>query len=141
MKLLVIFSVCLLFGLVQGGVVDLTDETFGSFLKENPHSLIKFFAPWCGHCKKLAPDWEALGESDPGFVVAKVDCTVQTQTCTDQGIRGYPTVKAFVNGVATDHRGPRTPEAFKETVKQAIESAKPAPVAPECPPCPPCPAC
>merc|ERR1740116_465892 len=39
---------------------------------------IKFFAPWCGHCQKLAPAWQALMDAyadDAHRVVAEVDCT------------------------------------------------------------------
>lgn len=138
MKVL-ICGLVLFFGLIvlvqSHSVVELNDETsFDTFLHTNPVSLIKFYAPWCGHCKKLAPTWDELAESDPDFIVAKVDCTQAASVCQKQEVRGYPTVKAFVNGVSTVHQSQRTIEEFKNTVAKAL-AVKPNP---ECPPCPPC---
>ena len=36
----------------------LTDDTMAEYLKENPLVMVEFYAPWCGHCKKLAPEFE-----------------------------------------------------------------------------------
>jgi protein disulfide-isomerase-like protein len=58
---------------------------------------IKFFAPWCGHCKKLKPDWDKLMEKFDGSnaqLVADVDCTTEGKVlCDANGVRGYPTLK------------------------------------------------
>jgi protein disulfide-isomerase-like protein len=79
---------------------------------------IKFFAPWCGHCKRLAPTWEEFGEKAQGFNVAKVDCTQHGSVCTKLGVRGYPTLKLFVDGQATDYSGARTIPAFEEFIQK-----------------------
>jgi thioredoxin domain-containing protein 5 len=131
-----------LFGPIEAAeVIELNDETFEVFLANNPVSLIKFYAPWCGHCKKLAPTWDELAASNPDFIVAKVDCTTSQTTCGNQEIRGYPTVKAFIQGKeSVQHNGARTIDAFKNTVSQAL-AAPPPPVlirVEDCPPCPPC---
>ena len=56
---------------------------------------IKFMAPWCGHCKKLAPTWAQLMEMEPDAVVAKVDCTGPAKNiCDEHGVKGCPTLKS-----------------------------------------------
>ena len=60
---------------------------------------VKFYAPWCGHCKALAPKWEDLSEEHSNeFTFAKVDCTKETITCKRFGVRGYPTLILLKRG-------------------------------------------
>jgi protein disulfide-isomerase-like protein len=66
---------------------------------------IKFYAPWCGHCKRLAPIWSMLAQDFKGSKqvgVASVDCTQHGDLCNTQGVRGYPTLKVFHKGKAVD---------------------------------------
>ena len=70
------------------GVVELSSESFSSTLEDNESVFVKFFAPWCGHCKRLAPTWERLAEAVHGSMstvtIAKVrhDYTVYTKAHT-----------------------------------------------------------
>ena len=41
----------------EDSVVVLDDKNFDQFLKETPLTIVEFYAPWCGHCKELAPKW------------------------------------------------------------------------------------
>ena len=61
---------------------------------------VMFYAPWCGHCKRLHPTWDELGkkynkDESSEVVIAKVDCTVETAVCSDNDVTGYPTLKFF----------------------------------------------
>ena len=83
--------------------------------------LVKFYAPWCGHCKKLAPIWDELAEfykDEKDLVIAKFDST--TNEAEGVEIRGYPTLifypKDNKNGVP--YEGERELEDFKKWLKE-----------------------
>ncbi|XP_022293558.2 thioredoxin domain-containing protein 5-like isoform X1 [Crassostrea virginica] len=87
-----------------GGLFDLTDDSFPKHIETGSH-FIKFYAPWCGHCKRLAPTWEDLAMQyldQEDVSVAKVDCTVHRATCDSYGVRSYPTLLFFRNGEKVD---------------------------------------
>lgn len=102
--------------MLHGAVVDLTDANFeGQVTKSTTPWLVKFYAPWCGHCKKLAPAYDALGDDTTlgEAKVGRVDCTVHKIVCTLFGVRGYPTLKVVSNGKYFEYKGARTQEALK----------------------------
>jgi len=79
---------------------------------------IKFFAPWCGHCKKMKPDWDKLMDEFKGSdtqLVADVDCTSDggKPLCEANGVRGYPTLKWGDPSSLEDYQGGRTFDALK----------------------------
>lgn len=78
-------------------VHDLKKDTFTDFVKSHSLVLAEFFAPWCGHCKALAPEYEeaatTLKEKDIPLV--KIDCVEEAELCKEYGVEGYPTVKVF----------------------------------------------
>jgi len=96
---------------------DTTVLTADDFAKVTGKGLtfVKFYAPWCGHCKNLAPTWDKLAAKykGQGVTVAKVDCTVHQGPCTANGVQGYPTLKLFKDGKAIDYSGARSIEAFE----------------------------
>ena len=59
---------------IQEGLVELNEKTFQSFMSHGSR-FIKFFAPWCGHCQRLAPTWAELAKSfqnDDSVAIVKV---------------------------------------------------------------------
>jgi protein disulfide-isomerase A1 len=95
-------------------VHDLKADTFPSFIKENPLVLAEFFAPWCGHCKSLAPEYEEAATSlkEKNIKLAKVDCTQEAELCQSYGVEGYPTLKIFRGpDNIVPYQGPRKADA------------------------------
>jgi len=90
-------------GASSGEVVKLTAATFESLvINTDDVWLVEFFAPWCGHCKKLAPKWTQAAKELAGVLsLGAVDCTVEADLCNAQNIEGYPTVKVFAPGKKT----------------------------------------
>merc|ERR1712002_759249 len=77
--------------------------------------LVEFYAPWCGHCKQLAPTWDKLGEKfkdSETVVIAKMDSTANE--LEEVKVQGFPTIKLFKKGdnKVIDYNGDRTLEGF-----------------------------
>ena len=83
---------------------------------------VKFYAPWCGHCKSLAEPWAELAtamkeeHADSGVVIAKLDATAHKKTAQRFAIQGYPSLKFFADGEVRTYSGGRNLAAMKEYV-------------------------
>ncbi|XP_047431589.1 protein disulfide-isomerase A2 [Mugil cephalus] len=75
---------------------------FERALSENQYLLVEFYAPWCGHCRQLAPLYaEAAGKLKEEKAVgrlAKVDATEEKELAEEFEVGGYPTLKLFIKG-------------------------------------------
>ncbi|KAJ3572597.1 hypothetical protein NP233_g2977 [Leucocoprinus birnbaumii] len=106
----------------QGRVLPIHDPaTFTSVLEQGP-AFVKFYAPWCGHCKKLAPTWVQLAAHMKNKVtIAEVDCDAHGSLCASQKIQGYPTLVYYAPGVRSEYTGGRRLDqlrAFAETASE-----------------------
>ncbi|XP_077869020.1 protein disulfide-isomerase A5-like [Saccoglossus kowalevskii] len=94
----------------------LTEETFKPFLKKKKHTLVMFYAPWCGHCKKAKPEFTSAAETfkdNNKVAYAAVDCTAETEICSTYDVSGYPTLKYFNYGKNPQaYMGGRTEQDF-----------------------------
>jgi len=96
------------------GVVVLTTSNFDHAIAEFEFALVEFYAPWCGHCKHLAPEYAAaaqsLAQTHPNIKLCKVDATEEKDLGSRFGVRGFPTLKFFIKGSSSpiDYEGGRT---------------------------------
>jgi len=110
-------------------VLDLGDADFDSKLADIDTALVMFYAPWCGHCKRLKPEFEKsagdLLANDPPVYLVKVDCTeAGKDTCGRFEVRGYPTLKIFRNGeLSSDYNGPREAAGITKFMRSQVGPA------------------
>jgi len=118
-------------------VVELTPDNFDTVVNGDKNVFVEFFAPWCGHCKNLAPVWEELGEAykkESDVVIAKVDADAHRDLGGRFGVGGFPTLKLFVKGgpqnAPTDYNGGRDLPDLVKFVNEATGAKGRVAVAP-----------
>eukprot|EP00924_Labyrinthula_sp_SR-Ha-C_P016733 snap_masked-scaffold_6-processed-gene-13.45-mRNA-1 protein AED:0.04 eAED:0.04 QI:379/0.75/0.8/1/0.75/0.6/5/48/469 len=110
-------------------VAVLTQENFHKTVEGNEFVLAEFYAPWCGHCKKLAPEYEkaatALKETHPNVVIAKIDATAEKDLAGEFGVKGFPTLKWFVDGKVMEYTGGRDEKTIISWVSPVAKKTGP----------------
>ncbi|CAK8536248.1 unnamed protein product [Lathyrus sativus] len=101
-------------------VVVLKDNNFTDVVNNNRFVLVEFYAPWCGHCQALAPEYAAAATELKGenVVLAKIDATEESEVAQKFDVQGFPTIYFFIDGVHKTYSGQRTKEAIVSWIKK-----------------------
>jgi protein disulfide-isomerase A6 len=109
-------------------VAELTESNFEELVMNSAdHWYVEFFAPWCGHCKNLAPEWEtAAGQLKGQVKLGAIDATAHASLGQRYEVKGYPTIKIFPAGVKSDdkvedYQGARESEVIVEHAMSTLD--------------------
>ncbi|KAF8460436.1 thioredoxin-like protein [Kalaharituber pfeilii] len=87
--------------------------------------MVKFYAPWCGHCQAMAPAWVGLARQMQGKLrIGEVNCEEEKRLCKDVRLRGYPTILFFQGGEKVEYDGLRGLGDLVSWANKAAESSK-----------------
>ncbi|KAI3707511.1 hypothetical protein L6452_26107 [Arctium lappa] len=112
-------------------VLTLDHSNFSEVVAKHKFIVVEFYAPWCGHCKNLAPEYEkaasVLSTHEPPVALAKVDANAEEnkELAQQYEIQGFPTIKILKNGgeVVQDYKGPREADGIVEYLKKQVGPA------------------
>nr|KJB59982.1 hypothetical protein B456_009G283800 [Gossypium raimondii] len=107
-------------------VLTLDQSNFTDTVSKHDFIVVEFYAPWCGHCKNLAPEYEKaasmLSKHDPPILLAKVDANEESNKdlASEYEVRGFPTLKILRNGGKNvqEYKGPREADGIVEYLKK-----------------------
>ncbi|XP_021288800.1 protein disulfide-isomerase 5-2-like [Herrania umbratica] len=109
---------------VDGKVLELEESNFDSAISFFDYILVDFYAPWCGHCKRLSPQLDEAAPVLAGLkepvVIAKLNADKFTRLARKYEIDGYPTLKLFMHGVPVDYYGPRKADLLVRYLKKFV---------------------
>ncbi|XP_061341914.1 protein disulfide-isomerase-like [Gastrolobium bilobum] len=107
-------------------VLTLDHSNFSDTVTKHNFIVVEFYAPWCGHCNKLAPEYEKaasiLSSHDPLILLAKIDANDEKnrELANEFDVKGFPTIKILRNGgkVIQDYKGPREADGIVDYLKK-----------------------
>ncbi|XP_037074846.1 protein disulfide-isomerase 2-like [Pollicipes pollicipes] len=111
----------------EEGVLVLNSDNFDKAVEENKLLLVEFYAPWCGHCKKLAPEFaraaQTLAAEGVAARLGKVDSTQERRLADRFGVRGYPTLRLWRAGRDSEYTGGRKAEEIAAWLRHRVGPA------------------
>ncbi|KAJ8557091.1 hypothetical protein K7X08_002716 [Anisodus acutangulus] len=101
-------------------VAVLKEGNFSEFIGKNKYVMVEFYAPWCGHCQALAPEYAAAATElkAESVMLAKVDATEEAELAQKYDVQGYPTVFFFIDGVHRPYNAERNKDAIISWIKK-----------------------
>ena len=110
---------------IDENVLSLTSLNIAQAIEEHDYLLVEFYTPWCGHCKRLQPEFsktaEVLKKMGSSVKLAKVNCDQERELAESYGIKGFPTIKFFIKGEEKPYKGGRTEETILKYLKNTVE--------------------
>ncbi|GJN27597.1 hypothetical protein PR202_gb15631 [Eleusine coracana subsp. coracana] len=108
----------------DGRVIELNESNFQAALGAIDFLFVDFYAPWCGHCKRLSPELDEAapvlaGLSEP-IVVAKVNADKYRKLGSKYGVDGFPTLMLFIHGVPIEYTGSRKADQLVRNLKKFV---------------------
>lgn len=108
---------------MEGISTKLSSKTFHELVTSSLEPwFIKFYAPWCPHCQKMAPNWAEMAKEMKGILnVGEVNCDVESHLCKDVHARSYPTILFFRGGERIEYDGLRGVGDFTSFATKAVD--------------------
>ncbi|CZR37214.1 hypothetical protein LB506_006499 [Fusarium annulatum] len=110
---------------LEGTSVPLTPENFDKLVTSSKDPwFIKFYAPWCSHCKAMAPTWQQLAKNMQGKLnIGEVNCEADHKLCTQMGVKAFPTIYFVTGTEKAEYKGLRGVGDFVAYAEGALEVA------------------
>ena len=107
----------------NGTSIELSQERFQKLVTNTQDPwFIKFYAPWCHHCRSLAPSWSQMSKELQGELnIGEVNCEVEVRLCKDVRVKAYPTIHFFRGGERVEYDGLRGLGDLVSYAKKALD--------------------
>ncbi|KAK9053805.1 hypothetical protein SSX86_024879 [Deinandra increscens subsp. villosa] len=109
---------------VNGKVLELDESNFDAAISSFDFVFVEFYAPWCGHCKRLSPQLDKAAPMLSGFkkpvVIAKINADKYSRIASKYEIEAFPTLKIFMHGVPTNYYGPRKSDLLVRYLRKFV---------------------